>query len=95
MQHLKWNVIMWPALHYPDCIVTGETLVSEGALAGPAGVAAERVLAAAVQPPVGLVVHEVVPRLVTAAVGLKHSKIILSRAENEPSRGLTFHHLPF
>ena len=50
---------------------TGETLVSEGALAGPAGVAAERVLAPAVQPPVGLVVHEVVPRLVTAEVVIK------------------------
>ena len=80
---------MLTALHYSDCIITGETLVSEGALAGPAGVAAERVLAAAVQPPVGLVVHEVVPRLVTAAVGLKHSKIILSRAGNEPSRSFS------
>ena len=85
---------MLTALHYTDCIITGETLVSEGALAGPAGVAAERVLAAAVQPPVGLVVHEVVPRLVTAAVGLKHSKIILSRAATEPSRSYNYHHSP-
>ena len=73
MQQLKWNVI-YRTIYYTDCIVTGETLVSEGALAGPAGVAAERVLAAAVQPPVGLVVHEVVPRLVTAEVVIKRMK---------------------
>ena len=60
--------------HGLHCIITGETLVSEGALAGPAGVAAERVLAAAVQPPVGLVVHEEVPRLVTAEVVIKRMK---------------------
>ena len=70
MQQLKWNV-KYRTIYYTDCIITGETLVSEGALAGPAGVAAERVLAAAVQPPVGLVVHEVVPRLVTAEVVVK------------------------
>ena len=73
MQQLKWNV-KYRTIYYTDCIITGETLVSEGALAGPAGVAAERVLAAAVQPPVGLVVHEVVPRLVTAEVVIKRMK---------------------